>query len=90
MHPPCMVMVFLGIQVDTIKLILSILPDKWLEIVELVQRWLVKKSASLKEVQQLAGALNFACRCVKSGRIYLSRILNFLREFKNNKNRFWW
>ena len=36
--------------------------------------------ASLKEVQKLAGSLNFTCRCVKSGHIYLSRILNFLRS----------
>ena len=38
-----------------------------------------KEAVSLVEIQQLAGSLNFACRCVKSGRIYLSRILNFLR-----------
>lgn len=29
--------------------------------------------------QSLAGSLNFACKCIRSGRIYLSRILNFLR-----------
>ena len=35
--------------------------------------------SNLEEVQRLAGLLNFVCKCVKSGRIYLSRILNYLR-----------
>ena len=74
-------MIFLGIQVDTIKLTLTIPPEKWEEIIQLVSRWMHKKVASIREVQQLAGSLNFACRCVKSGRVYLSRILNFLRLF---------
>ena len=77
---PCMVMVFLGILIDTVKLTLSIPSEKMLEIRQLLQEWNEKTTASLKEVQQLAGLLNFACRCVRSGRVYLSRILNFLRE----------
>ena len=83
--PPCTVMVFLGIEVNTVLLLLKILHEKWCEIVELVKKWLNKREATLNEVQQLAGALNFACRCVCSGRIYLSRILNYLREFGNDK-----
>ena len=77
---PTTVMVFLGIEVNTILLTLSIPRDKWEEIKSELNRWAQKKTANLNQVQKLAGLLNFACRCVKSGKIYLSRILNFLRS----------
>ena len=75
--PPNTVMIFLGIQVDTLLLTITIPQEKWQEIITLAKKWLNKRTATLKEVQQLAGSLNFACRCVKSGRVYLSRILNY-------------
>ena len=81
---PSTLMVFLGIQVDTLLLTLTIPQDKWLEIVAVAKFWLQKVDANLKETQKLAGLFNFACRCVKSGRIYLSRVLNFLRSFKGD------
>ena len=69
----------LGIEVNTVELTLTIPVEKWKEIQQLLRSWMTKQKASLKETQVLAGSLNFACRCVKSGRVYLSRILNFLR-----------
>ena len=76
---PCTIMVFLGIEVNTITMTLKIPLGKWEEIQKLLNEWKNKHKVNLKEVQQLAGLLNFACKCVKSGRVYLSRILNFLR-----------
>ena len=78
--PPCTIMVFLGIQVNTMDMTLTIPNDKWQEIMEELLRWKHKKTASLKDTQKLTGLLNFAqfCHCVRSGRIYLSQILNFL------------
>ena len=83
--PPTTCMTFLGIEVNTLTLTISIPADKLQEILEVLAQWNDKVEASLKQVQKLAGLLNFACKCVRSGRIYLSRILNFLRSF-NNKN----
>ena len=80
---PCFSMVFLGIEVNTLTLTLTIPEDKWAELRKLLSEWKSKQSATLKQVQKLAGHLNFACRCVRSGRVYLSRILNFLRSFTN-------
>lgn len=42
--------------------------------------------APLREVQSLVGKLNFVACCVKPGRIFISRILIFLREFKGGKS----
>ena len=78
---PCTLMVFLGIEVNTINLTLTIPQDKWSEIQQVLSSWQDRTSATKKQVQKLAGILNFACRCVRSGRIYLSGVLNFLRSF---------
>ena len=84
---PTTFMVFLGIQVNSLTLTLSIPEDKWKEILNLLRNWEFKTKATLKETQQLTGTLNFACRCVKSGRVYLLRILNFLRSLPKTGSR---
>ncbi|VDH93586.1 Hypothetical predicted protein [Mytilus galloprovincialis] len=76
-------MSFLGVWFDTEKMTMEVTPDRLLEIFDLVSFWLNKDTASLKEVQSLIGKLNFIASCVRPGRIFISRILNFLREFKN-------
>ena len=77
---PSCCMIFLGIEVNTILFTLTIPHDKMQEILLVLQSWRDKTSATKNEVQRLAGLLNFACRCIRSGRVYLSRILNFLRS----------
>ena len=84
---PCYQMTFLGIEVNTLLMTLSIPKDKWEEIRKTLLEWNLKDTASLKETQSLAGLLNFACKCVQSGRVYLSRILNFLRTFKRGESK---
>ena len=76
---PSTIMIFLGIEVNTNLFTLSIPQDKWKQILQLLLDWKQKTVASKTETQSLAGSLNFACKCVRSGRVYLSRILNFLR-----------
>ncbi|CAC5366108.1 unnamed protein product [Mytilus coruscus] len=76
-------MSFLGVWFDTENMTMEITPDRLVEIFDLVSFWLNKDTASLKEVQSLIGKLNFIASCVRPGRIFISRILNFLREFKN-------
>lgn len=75
-------MSFLGIWFDTEKMTIEVTPERLREIPELVLVWLEKDSASLKEIQSLVGKLNFVASCVRPGRIFISRILNFLRDFK--------
>ena len=82
---PCTNMVFLGIEVNMVTMTLLIPEAKWREIQVVLKDWESKVEASLKDVQKLAGLLNFTCRCVKSGRVYLSRILNFLRQLNRRE-----
>ena len=46
----------------------------------LITSWLDRERASLKDIQQLLGKLNCVGACVRSSRIFVNRILNWLRE----------
>ena len=59
---------------------MEITPERLEEIRKLTHSWLEKESASLKQVQSLLGKLNFVAACVKPSRIFISRLLNWLRS----------
>ena len=69
---PSHCMVFLGIEVNTVLFILRIPSEKLAEIVQTLDEWQDKIMANVKDVQNLAGLLNFSCRCIRTGRVYLS------------------
>lgn len=77
---PSTIMVFLGVLLNSITLTMEIVPERLEEILNLLQGWEEKTLASKKEVQSLVGKLVFIAACVKPGRIFLSRMLNFLRS----------
>ncbi len=72
-------MVFLGIELDTVEQTLQITPGRMAEIRSILAVWENKLNASKREVQSLVGKLQFAGTCVRPGRIFISRMLNFLR-----------
>ena len=82
---PSYIMVFLGIEVNTLTMTLRIPDNKLREINSVLEEWQHKKVATKKQVEQLVGMLNFTAGCIKPGRIYFSRILNFLREMEGNR-----
>ena len=57
---------------------LEVTPDREVEISLLEESWLKKKKSSLKELQSLLGKLHFIAGCVRPGRIFVSRLLNWL------------
>lgn len=78
-QPPSTSMVFLGILFNTVSGTLEIPVDKMVEIEQVLAIWEGKEYASRKEVQSLIGKLQFAAACIRPGRIFISRMLNFLR-----------
>ena len=68
-------MTFLGILINSLEMTLEITEDRREELKHLLQEWLSKKSTTLKEIQSLLGKLSFVCSTVRSGRIFLSRII---------------
>ena len=83
--PPSHVMVFLGLEVNTIDKTICIPTHKMEDIRLELGKWQSRKVASKKQVQRLCGLLNFAAGCIKPGRVYFSRILNFLRDMKGDR-----
>ena len=82
--PPAYVAVFLGILYNTIEMTLRITPDRLAEIKQILDHWSSKKTTNLQELQSLLGKLNFAASTIRSGRIFVSRLLNLLRSFPVN------
>ena len=75
-------MIFLGIIVDTIKMTLELDENRLSKLDSLLESWGHKTHASLKQVQSLVGILSFASSCIRQGRPFFSRVLNFLHEMQ--------
>ena len=76
--PPCQKLTFLGIEIDTIKLSLSLPAEKLEALKDFIKVFLLRKRASKRQLQQLAGRLNWACKVVFGGRTFLRRILDLM------------
>ena len=59
--------------------------DKLAELVLLIHQWGHKKYYKRKELESLIGKLNHACYVVPTGRTFLRRLINQLRDSK----RYW-
>ena len=99
---PTQIMVFLGVLFNTITMTMEVTPDRLKQIQEEVSLWSVKKVfASKREIQSLIGKLQFVAKCVKPGRLFISRMLEVLRAIPHNSDKirisrefradlFWW
>ena len=82
--PPSTKMISIGVLFDTDELTVSVTEEQVNEILELVNTWLQKKSASLQELQSLVCKLNFISACVHASRVFICRILNWLIQGKKS------
>ena len=80
---PVQQIVFLGIQFDSVIMNISFPNDKLLETMELLRDFQARTRASKKQLQRLAGKLNWASRVIRGGRTYLRRVLNLQNSVKN-------
>lgn len=82
---PNTIMIFLGLLYDTVNLTVSIDSERLNETERLILTWMTKESAGLREVQSLVGKINLIASCVRLGRVFISRLLNFLRAFEGDE-----
>ena len=83
--PPSTQMTCLGVLFDTVALTMSVTPNRLTQLQdEFLPMWLTKKSATKTELQSLIGKLSFVSKCVRSGRLFLTRILDTLRSLRCN------
>ena len=67
--PSCQ-LTFLGIQIDTIRMELSLPPDKLARITAMVLEWRGKKVATKRQLQSLVGSLSHAASVVIPGDVH--------------------
>ena len=77
--PPSTNIVFLGVMFDSVSLTLSVPQDRVQETIAALDEWLLSESVSRKEVQHIVGKLQFLANCVRPGRLFITRILEFMR-----------
>ena len=70
---------WLGFIIDSVRMEVTIPPDKLREVLELTTAWRDKRRASKRDLQSLAGKLNHIGQCVLPARKFMCRILRMLR-----------
>ena len=81
---PTQKLVFLGVELDTNNCSLSLPSSKLTELQTVISNFLHKRRANKKQLQQLAGKLNWACRVVYGGRTFLRRILDMMNTLQSS------
>ncbi|XP_054839956.1 uncharacterized protein LOC129332750 [Eublepharis macularius] len=79
---PSQVMTFLGIELDTVHQSLRLPTDKVRKLREILSAFKGKRKASLLDLQQLVGSLNFACKAVAPGRPFLRRLCDAMAALR--------
>ena len=85
--PPCQRLVFLGIVLDSLALTLSIPQNKLSEIKDKVKSFLCRQRATKRQLQSLAGKLNWAAKVVYGGRTFLRRILDMMNQLEESTSK---
>ena len=74
---PQQVIVFLGLELDSVLMVMTIPLEKIRDIVENIDNLLSKeKKNTLKKMQSVTGSLQFACRAIVPGRPFCRRLIN--------------
>ena len=73
---PTTTITFLGIEFDTVHMVLRLPSEKLSNLRLQILSILEKKKVSLRELQSMLGLLNFACRVVRPGRTFCRRLID--------------
>ena len=86
-QPPARSIKWLGVIIDAENRTLSVPADKLKEILDHVEVVYQKAFITKKQLQSLLGHLLFVAKCVKPARVFVSRLLNALRDMKGVRTR---
>ena len=78
---------FLGIELDSVSMMLRLPQEKLLLLRQELQSSLSRKRFTKRQLQSLAGRLSWAASVVKGGRVFLRRIFNTIRLLKHTTHR---
>ena len=83
--PPTTQLKFLGITFDSKQMTMEISDEKLSEIKQELDTWLLRTSARRLEVESLVGKLQFMAKCIKAGRVFLGRLIRWIRVMDRKK-----
>ena len=83
---PTTQLTFLGIQIDTEEMCLSLAQEKLTRIMSLVLGWRSRRTATKRELQSLIGHLSHAAFVVLPGRTFLRRMIDLMKTAKRPKH----
>lgn len=78
---------FLGILLDTTSMTISVPQAKVVEIKALLQYFMSRNKVSKRQIQSLAGKLNFITQCVYGGRFHMRRLFDRAKTLKRQSHR---
>lgn len=82
--PPCQELVFLGILINCKDLTLKLPEEKLSQLRSELSLYLTRTRATKRQLQQLAGRLNWACKVVFGGRTFLRRVLDMMNTMSSS------
>ncbi|VDI83885.1 Hypothetical predicted protein [Mytilus galloprovincialis] len=84
---PCQKLVFLGVEIDSTTLELRLPIKKLDELRRELASFQQRKHVSKKQLQSLAGKLNWASSVVHGGRVFLRRIIDSIMQLKHDRHK---
>ena len=72
-------MLFLGIQIDTVRGLLTLPEDKLAQLRGDIDRWSGKRSCRRRELESLVGVLQHAAKVIRPGRTFVRRMIDLLK-----------
>ena len=73
---PSMCLIFLGIELDTVRLEMRLPVERIAHLKDLLRSWVGKKHCQKRELLSLIGKLSHACKVVVAGRLFLRRMID--------------
>ena len=73
---PTRTLTYLGIQIDTERMMVSLPAEKFDKLAVQWRTWGTRKKCTKRELLSLIGALSFAAKVVKPGRMFLQRLID--------------
>ena len=84
---PTTCLTFLGIEIDTVRYVLSLPADKAADLRAELEGVLGRRSVTRKVLQSLAGRLNWAAQVIHGGRPHIRRIIDRMNTLKSQGHR---
>ena len=73
---PTSKLIYLGLEIDSIKQVVSIPETKIIAIIQKIEDALQHTKVTLKQLQSLIGSLSFVCKAISPGRPFIRRLID--------------